>query len=122
MQKKAGIHPFTVLAWISLTITALLFFSPAISSGYIDIVSTFAIPGTLSVFLVLTIITIMEVKQNAASMKKLVIFPVAGVCIFFVPYLVWFANLMLNYYSATIFALVLQIGVILWGWEGKSTA
>ena len=116
--KRIGKVVPAVIAWLSIGIASFVFPS-AIAFGYGEIPSNAAIVVTLIinfvVFIVVFINTITRTERYPIRIRSLLGFAGAGIGLFFLPYLLWFTNLLPNYYFAPAIAFVLQTGMIIWG-------
>ena len=103
-----------IIAWLALAVTAFIF-PPAITVGEIENMSAPAVIGTLIISFVVTAIISLQLLGSSHPIKKLFIFSCLSVCLFFAPYLLWFINLLPNYYFAPELAFAFQIGLIVIG-------
>lgn len=111
LGKKAKMV-FVVFALLAFAITTI-FFPPALTYGYET-----AIPGMATVFIVVIAIILAGFtlfRLPAELRMRALLFSGMGIIVFLVPYVLWIAMIIPDYYISAGLAIALQIAVIIWG-------
>jgi hypothetical protein len=120
LRKINGTIVFTVIFYL-LFETIKFGLPPALSFGYFSAFSTLAVFGILLILFTIALNISKKLRWNFDVIKKNLLFAILAAVLFLIPYFLWFFNLLPNYYFAPGFAVLTQIGVILWGWKNTTT-
>ena len=118
--KRVSKNILTVIAWLSLGIATIVFPS-AVASGYATMPSSPIIFFTLFFLVVLSILTGIQLKKSEVLLGELIRISTLGMCLFIIPYLLWFINLLPLYYFAPVIAIATQIGLVIICWQKIET-
>jgi len=120
--KRIGRLVFLAMSWVLLE-ASMFIFPPALSSGDGSILSSVIVIVVTIMLAVLAIPVIIHLGQSGNVKRKVMLpYVVAVIVLFFLPYLLWFGNVLSNYYMASGLAFVLQIVLTMWSYGKLETA